>query len=253
MSKLKILNNAFESLAANAKKIQEKIVQDHMQLWDPGESYGPLWEASEGVSNCRGCGVEFQMPFIKRKHHCRLCAGVYCDSCCEFTDDDIPAKAAASSVSDETAPVRVCDGCKRGETPGNQIKDAIRCKLETVQEKATDASRSSLESIQDKVKVKLSENLGIKQSKHPTSLSVHLSRGKAYENDNDKDSDADLPTSGYFELLNKSSEVCCIKLLLSGGNKLFEIPRPSYIAGRFDVSDHCFHIVMRKVTWRVLY
>ena len=35
------------------------------------ESYGALWEPSENVEHCRGCGAKFQLPLLKRKHHCR--------------------------------------------------------------------------------------------------------------------------------------------------------------------------------------
>ncbi len=46
-----------------------------------------------------------------------------------------------------------------------------------------------------------------------------------------KTHDADIPPdSGYFELINKSSTFCCVKVLLAGGHKKFEIPRPSYFA-----------------------
>ena len=39
------------------------------------------------MENCRGCGAKFQLPLLKRKHHCRICAGVFCDSCCMYTPD----------------------------------------------------------------------------------------------------------------------------------------------------------------------
>jgi hypothetical protein len=34
--------------------------------------------------------------------------------------------------------------------------------------------------------------------------------------------------SGYLEIVNKSDEMCALKILLPGGNELFEVPRPSY-------------------------
>ena len=35
----------------------------------------------EDVSNCQGPGCARPFSYIWRRHHCRVCGGVFCDSC----------------------------------------------------------------------------------------------------------------------------------------------------------------------------
>ena len=39
------------------------------------------WVNDEDVSNCQGPGCARPFSYIWRRHHCRVCGGVFCDSC----------------------------------------------------------------------------------------------------------------------------------------------------------------------------
>jgi hypothetical protein len=41
--------------------------------------YGVIWEADDDIEHCRYCRAEFSLMW--RKHHCRLCGGIYCGDC----------------------------------------------------------------------------------------------------------------------------------------------------------------------------
>jgi hypothetical protein len=86
-----------------------------------------------------------------------------------------------------------------------------------------------------KVANKVANNLGIQVSNLQPSIPLVLHRGKLYEIDKPHPKQKRVvkqpPVSGYFEFVNKHTTICCIKVLLPGGDKKFEIPRPSYFAG----------------------
>lgn len=66
----------------------------------------------------------------------------------------------------------------------------------------------------------------------PPSIALDLSRGSKYGEDGTKVSAAlaaTLPGAGYFELVNKTDAFVCIKVLNTGGDRLWELARPSYI------------------------
>ncbi|XP_057421843.1 uncharacterized protein LOC130715743 [Lotus japonicus] len=56
------------------------------------------------ASNCQGCCAQF--TFINRKHHCRRCGGLFCNSC---THQRMYLRGQGDS------PVRICDPCKKLE------------------------------------------------------------------------------------------------------------------------------------------
>lgn len=64
-------NSAIDNAVNNVSKVATKLQTD------PSLKYGVLWELSESCQNCRYCQTTFQMPLLKPKHHCRVCAGVY--------------------------------------------------------------------------------------------------------------------------------------------------------------------------------
>jgi hypothetical protein len=78
-----------------------------------------------------------------------------------------------------------------------------------------DQHRSSFDKLQGKFFGEVEE---------PASVAITLERNTKYSDA------ADAPTSGYFEFMNKSTEFVCVKVLLPGGNRKFEVPRPSYFA-----------------------
>ncbi|OWM63306.1 uncharacterized protein LOC116192533 [Punica granatum] len=55
-------------------------------------------------SHCQGCSSQF--TFINRKHHCRRCGGLFCNSC---TQQRMVLRGQGDS------PVRICDPCKKLE------------------------------------------------------------------------------------------------------------------------------------------
>ncbi|KAF4524041.1 hypothetical protein B566_EDAN016024 [Ephemera danica] len=57
------------------------------------------WASDKTVTHCRCCSKEFNLT--RRKHHCRYCGEIFCNSCSDNT------MALPSSAK----PVRVCDAC----------------------------------------------------------------------------------------------------------------------------------------------
>ncbi|CAM8918465.1 unnamed protein product [Rhodiola kirilowii] len=60
------------------------------------------------ASHCQGCASQF--TFINRKHHCRRCGGLFCNTC---TQQRMFLRGQGDS------PVRICDPCK-------QVEDAAK-------------------------------------------------------------------------------------------------------------------------------
>ncbi|KAJ8628070.1 hypothetical protein MRB53_021377 [Persea americana] len=58
----------------------------------------------EDASHCQGCSSQF--TFFNRKHHCRRCGGLFCNSC---TLQRMTLRGQGDS------PVRICDPCKQLE------------------------------------------------------------------------------------------------------------------------------------------
>lgn len=56
------------------------------------------WIPDIGVNNCLKCGTQFN--FVKRRHHCRNCGGIFCNECSKNTH-----------IFDNNESHRVCDTC----------------------------------------------------------------------------------------------------------------------------------------------
>ncbi|KAL4388972.1 hypothetical protein GQ457_09G001620 [Hibiscus cannabinus] len=63
---------------------------------------GTTWEVD--ASHCQGCSSQF--TFINRKHHCRRCGGIFCNSCSQH-------RMVLRGHGDSS--VRVCEPCKKLE------------------------------------------------------------------------------------------------------------------------------------------
>ncbi|KAI1304650.1 Lateral signaling target protein 2 [Halotydeus destructor] len=61
----------------------------------------PIWVPDELVSSCTGCTQQFTL--IRRRHHCRNCGQIYCQSC---SSQSVPLAHFGFSK-----PVRVCSPC----------------------------------------------------------------------------------------------------------------------------------------------
>eukprot|EP01086_Lenisia_limosa_P000325 TRINITY_DN105_c0_g1_i1.p1 TRINITY_DN105_c0_g1~~TRINITY_DN105_c0_g1_i1.p1 ORF type:complete len:222 (+),score=11.92 TRINITY_DN105_c0_g1_i1:176-841(+) len=59
------------------------------------------WKPNESSTTCQECHVKFS--FFKRKHHCRLCGGLYCASC--------SGQTAILPFFGYDDPVRICEVC----------------------------------------------------------------------------------------------------------------------------------------------
>ncbi|XP_039050026.1 vacuolar protein sorting-associated protein 27-like [Hibiscus syriacus] len=70
-------------------------------LWKIGFR-GTTWEVD--ASHCQGCSSLF--TFINRKHHCRRCGRIFCNSCSQ-------QRMVLHGHGDSS--VRVCDPCKKLE------------------------------------------------------------------------------------------------------------------------------------------
>ena len=230
------------------------------------ENYRELWEPNEVVAACRQCALNF-VPPVRTKHHCRYCAGVFCMDCLMTLDIDASSvtRQAALVCDTKDAQIKICGGCARGECPGQTIKDKILLALQEAEKKKVKrpnnlaaarekaaltakttslgtayhetAAREELKKQQalqpraktsiEKLATSIGDKLGILGAENVNSAPIELQRGAIFVGGK---SGADAPLAGYFELCNKSSEMIAVKLLVRGGNSVFEIPRPSYQA-----------------------
>eukprot|EP00116_Pleurobrachia_bachei_P012381 sb/3472643/ len=61
----------------------------------------PVWVPDSEATSCASCQESFTL--IRRKHHCRHCGKIFCQSC--------TANTASLSFTKTRRPVRVCDRC----------------------------------------------------------------------------------------------------------------------------------------------
>lgn len=86
--------------AAATTTSSNEVLHDVIEL--PRDvTYRGLWQQNEDCSQCNGCGSKLMLWL--RKHHCRNCGKIYCNSC-SSKKLPIPAKKYME-------PVRVCDAC----------------------------------------------------------------------------------------------------------------------------------------------
>lgn len=126
----------------------------------------------------------------------RSCGGIYCENCC------VPAAGTEKG--------RLCGGCRRGETPGAAIKKVSEMYFKTYRPGDVHVTPG---------------------------VNFNLVRGSLFLDEDATDRGIPsgkamprAPASGYFEIINKSEEICCVKLLLSGADSMYELPRPTYYA-----------------------
>jgi hypothetical protein len=236
MSLFSSFSQGVNKIKKNAGKIQDMIIKESLEKLDPGKAYGSLWEVTENAEYCRSCDVKFVAPLVNIKHHCRSCAGVFCDTCCQNVDLNeyylsiIPPSVDTTIIEK----LRLCEGCKHGESPGQLMKDRIKIDLDELIGKSTE--NNSISKIQQMITSKVNESIGIRpDSLLPQSKRLTLAYGSFYGEDGKtrKNTNRPIAVSGYFEIFNKSNEIFCIKIIIAGGNTKFEIPRPSYFAGFF--------------------
>lgn len=162
------------------------------ELADIAEELNFLWEKDENVDACRGCRSGFNT--LRRKHHCRHCGGIHCDSC---TVKNV-------TMYGETFD-RLCTGCSNRESPGTQVKEIVERRIYSKKTPKAYVIR-------------------------PANI-VDLSYGSLVDSTADSKA-AQLPETRLFEFMNKSTMMCSLKVILDEPDvdPLREVGRPSYKA-----------------------
>eukprot|EP00752_Nemacystus_decipiens_P007445 g6654.t1 len=68
----------------------------------------PKWLPDENTLSCSGCGKDFD--WIRRRHHCRLCGGIFCYTCSQF-------RALLPRSFGSRDPQRLCQPCNARVAP----------------------------------------------------------------------------------------------------------------------------------------
>ena len=265
-------NQARKSVIA----VKEKLEAEHRELINPGERYGPLYEPPEHVERCRQCNTKFKI-LKNRKVTCSECAGVFCVACTHVVntgrEEETVAKSTKKGKNKEqkdnddvndtptkegiSSNCRICDGCKRLECPGDDIREAIKQQLLTdiarlekknrkKEAKSRPAMKNQFEETLDRasmnIAVKVADTIGKAGMEVPPVVPLVLHRGSAFSTNDEENDEYDRPerihgstppSSGYLEITNKSTVFFCVKVLYStvveGGRDSdrikFEIPR----------------------------
>ncbi|XP_037027049.1 RUN and FYVE domain-containing protein 2 isoform X4 [Bradysia coprophila] len=91
----------------SVSKLQVSELQEKVNLKESNKNSNAdgigTWTPDSMSSKCRGCNREFSLT--KRKHHCRNCGEIFCNSCSE------QLAPLPNDQGQFGKPVRVCDGC----------------------------------------------------------------------------------------------------------------------------------------------
>jgi len=112
---LKQVSSDYENLRLDNDRLKEQVKEGELTLEELGQqlSWSKLqvdtmkeevnvpgaWEKDSQATNCKICTKEFSLA--RRRHHCRNCGGIFCDSC---SDNKMKLPSSAK-------PMRVCDNC----------------------------------------------------------------------------------------------------------------------------------------------
>lgn len=167
-----------------------------------------LWEKDNMRLTCRRCNSNFSS--FNRRHHCRMCGSILCENC-----------TVTNIVVDEETYERICIGCMRHETPGKKIRGDAEARISAVAKDSTEQGSAKSE---DLVSHAICPSLDYGSVFEPGSL---LATGSNLA--------SAPPSSGYFEIINKSPAFCAVKVLVhptvripSVTQMLYELARPSY-------------------------
>eukprot|EP00903_Cladosiphon_okamuranus_P008279 g7968.t1 len=72
----------------------------------------PKWLPDENTLSCSGCGKDFD--WIRRRHHCRLCGGIFCYACSQF-------RALLPRSFGSRDPQRLCQPCNARVAPLQEV------------------------------------------------------------------------------------------------------------------------------------
>jgi hypothetical protein len=136
-----------------------------------------------------------------RKHHCRGCGGIYCETCA-------PNNQILLGIPER---VRACVGCRYGETPGDKIR-ALAKQLEITDNQENPARPIPF-----------------------NAPPIQIVDGSLYGDEEDptfKRADGcTAHTSGYFQVTNKTDSIFALRIAITGGNIYRECSRPCYRVG----------------------
>ncbi|XP_036323857.1 RUN and FYVE domain-containing protein 2 isoform X4 [Rhagoletis pomonella] len=98
VSKLKV------SELEDRERRQQQLRCSDLSLQSPSEvASAGIWAPDSIATHCTSCKKEFGLT--RRKHHCRSCGDIFCNSCSEHT---LPL---LTDLGQSGKPVRVCDQC----------------------------------------------------------------------------------------------------------------------------------------------
>ena len=81
---------------------------------------GPEWKPDEDVLRCGECSYEFSV--FTRRHHCRLCGDIFCDTC-------TLARLPAPHLGYGLVVQRCCDQCVRGMLAAEEARAKLKAQL----------------------------------------------------------------------------------------------------------------------------
>ncbi|XP_054838351.1 RUN and FYVE domain-containing protein 2 isoform X1 [Eublepharis macularius] len=101
--KNKQLKNLCHDQEEALQELAGKLSESKLKIEDIKEAnktlQGQVWLKDKEATHCKLCEKEFSLS--KRKHHCRNCGEIFCNSC---SDNELPLPSSPK-------PVRVCDSC----------------------------------------------------------------------------------------------------------------------------------------------
>eukprot|EP01036_Dinobryon_divergens_P025627 gene25627-34196_t len=187
-----------------------------------------LYEKDVEVPYCRGqslCPQQFQeFSTFRRRHHCRHCGGIFCDSCLR--------KGIAAPNFDKILDL-CCIGCGAGRSPGLNIRNCIEERVRSI---GTSASNTQFDN-------------DLKLGSRSPAITMPLLEGSPFDKKllgKQKDNTPIAPSKGFFELVNKSDAVIGIKVLFvpaasaAASSVLWEVCRPVYVSLPPQESTHGF-------------
>lgn len=96
---IKVLRETVEELIRKRQSYKRGIQSKPISECDLGKK-APAWVRDEAVTMCMLCDTMFTLT--RRRHHCRACGGIFCNTCCH-------AKAALEYAGGKQN--RVCQTC----------------------------------------------------------------------------------------------------------------------------------------------
>ena len=196
----KVKKAAMDTFDNTVEKIDAMVSDTHVEELNPFN-----WENKDAAVRCRQCSVTFNLISVP-KRRCKSCGGVFCDQCATYCTNDSNVSKATDEIStgqDISSP-RMCDACRKGQCPSDRMMTMVEKLFNSGKHRFTFSKAPSPLNLEHGSKFG-EDGSGLKNSSNP-------------------------PSSGYFELWNKSDAFIAVKVLPEGGDQLWELARPRYYA-----------------------